>query len=113
MVGEREKFVLLKNLSHLGKKGAFYRSPQKLAVGPCPNWRLRCKWAGDSGVGRRLRPNSGLPPDRAPEARHTLGHLDRLEISGLEGPETPVTFRCPSGQESSAAPQLGKEQRKI
>ena len=107
MVGEREKNVLLKNLSHLGKKGAFYRSPQKLAVAACSDRRLRCKCTGDSVLGRRFRPGSGL-----------IGTSGQTGDSGLEGsetpvrPETPVTFRCPSRLESSAAPQLGKEQRK-
>ena len=44
MVGERErereKFVLLKTLAHLGKKGAYYRSPQKLAVAGSLDRRL-------------------------------------------------------------------------
>ena len=56
---EREN-VLQKTLRHLGKKVAFYRSPQKLAVAACSDRRLRCKCTGDSGLGRRFRPGSGL-----------------------------------------------------
>ena len=38
------QFVLQKTLVDLGKKGAFYRSPEKLAVGGHSDRRLRCKW---------------------------------------------------------------------
>ena len=42
-----------------GKKEAFYSLPQKLAVTACVGRRFRCKWARDSGLGRRFRPGSG------------------------------------------------------
>ena len=48
--------MLLKTLRDLGKKGGFYRSPQKLAVAGSLDWRLRCNWVENSGAGRRLRP---------------------------------------------------------
>ena len=76
------KFVQPKTLGQMGKKGAFYRSPEKLAVGGHSDRRLRPKSTGDSGQGRRFRPASGLLPD---------WRQRRTTLCGEAGtPETPV-----------------------
>ena len=107
---------------HLGKKGAIIAPPQKLAVGAFSGRRLRCKWSGDSGLGRIFRPGSGpagsswQAGDSGPEGRRlrTLSgdapdpypvphHKDANELrkpqagdSGSLGPETPVGRRLRS-----------------
>ena len=119
----------------LGKKEAIYSLPQKLAVTACAGRRFRCKWAGDSGLGRRFRPgsgpagSSGQTGDSGPEGRRlrcfsgdapdpypVLHHKDANELrkpeagdSGSLGPETPVgrRLRSISGPQSSTAPQEG------
>ena len=74
--------MLLKTFLNLGKKGAFYRSPQKLTVAGSLDRRLRCKCTGDSGQGRRFRPGSGLLPNWCQR---------RTTLCGEAGtPETPV-----------------------
>ena len=102
-----------------GKKGAIYSLPQKLAVTAISGRRLRCKWAGDSGLGRRYWPGSGPAGslghtgDSGPEGRRLRcfsgdapdpypvpHHKDANELrkpeagdSGSLGPETPVGRR--------------------
>ena len=105
--------------SQLLGKEAIYSLPQKLAVTAYAGRRLRCKWAGDSGLGRRFRPGSGLAgssgqtgdsgpegrrlrcisgdvPDPYPVPHHTKAKIrEKLEAgdSGSCGPETPVDRR--------------------
>ena len=98
MVGEREKFMLQKNLSHLGKKGTFYSSPQKLAVGAYPDWRLR----PGLEIPARLRAPSELGTRGAPH----IGSSGQTGDSGPEGPETPDKLRCSSKPLSSVAPHF-------
>ena len=113
MVGETEKNVLQKTLSHLWKKGAFYRSPQKLAITACLDRRLRCKSTGDSGQGRRFRLGSGLLPDRGLVARHTwvIGVDRRFRSRGAgDSGQTPVKL-CTPIQYRTTKRSLGSEKQ--
>ena len=105
----------LTKVSHqlLGKKGAMYSLPQKLAATACSDRRLRCKWAGDSGQGRRFRPGSGIAGssgqtgDSGPEGRR-LRPVRRLRtLSGdTPGPYlVPHHKRC-NGLRKSLRPEI-------
>ena len=90
------KFVQPKTLGKMGKKGAFYRSPEKLAVGGHSDRRLRPKCTGDSGLGRRFRPASGQLPvwhQRRTTLGQNAGKILETGDSGSSGPETPDHLR--------------------
>ena len=117
-------------LSDLGKKGAFYRSPQKLAVtafsdrrlrpGPDiparlrPPWvigadrRLRSRGAGDSGQAgdSRLSPVMLRTPIQYRTTKRQLGSKKQwTEDSGSFGPETPVGPETPDHLRCTSGPQ--------
>ena len=80
----------------LGKKEAIYSLPQKLAVTACADRRLRSKCTGDSSLGRRFRPGSGLLPvwhQRRTTLWQNAGKQLEAGDSGSCGPETPADRR--------------------
>ena len=71
----------------LGKKGAIYSLPQKLAGTAISGQRLRCKWAGDSGQAPGLLDHRGRPEIPVQRA----GDSGQAGDSGV----SPVMLRTP------------------